>query len=113
MDGVCSTDIVVIAPKSPGWFGFVLGHVSSSAFVDYTDAASTGTKMPRTKWADMAQYKVALPSDDLARAFNGIIQSWIERMLSAIHESRELAEHRDALLPKLVSGESRVEDIGT
>ena len=37
-------------------FGFVLGHVSSTAFVEYTNAASTGTKMPRTSWGDMARY---------------------------------------------------------
>ena len=29
LDGVCSTDIVVIMPKSHDWFGFVLGHISS------------------------------------------------------------------------------------
>ncbi len=104
LDGVCSTDIVVISPKEDCWFGFVLGHVSSSAFVDYTDAASTGTKMPRTKWTDMARYKVALPSDRLAEAFRGMTQPWTESMVSSIHESRALAVQRDALLPKLVSG---------
>ncbi len=54
LQGVCSTDIVVISPVSHDWFGFILGHVSSSEFVDYTSAGSTGTKMPRTKWSDMA-----------------------------------------------------------
>ena len=108
LDGVCSTDIVVISPESPDWFGFVLGHTSSSEFVDYTDAVSTGTKMPRTKWADMARYRVALPSMELAGTFNEMIQPWIWSLLSAIHESRTLAKQRDALLPMLVSGEVRV-----
>ena len=49
VDGVCSTDIVVVSPISAEWFGFVLEHTSSKEFVDYTDAASTGTRMPRTK----------------------------------------------------------------
>ncbi len=57
LQGVCSTDIIVISPVSHDWFGFVLGHVSSSEFVDYTSAGSTGTKMPRTKWSDMALYE--------------------------------------------------------
>ena len=110
LDGVCSTDIVVISTKGDNWFGFVLGHVSSSAFVDYTDAASTGTKMPRTKWADMARYKVTIPNDRLAEAFSGMIQPCIKGMLSAIHESHALAAQRDALLPKLVSGAVVVRD---
>ena len=104
LNGVCSTDIVVISPKANSWFGFILGHVSSSAFVDYTDAASTGTKMPRTKWADMARYEVALPSGRLPEAFDELVQMWIKSMLSAIHESRALATQRDTLLPRLVSG---------
>ena len=105
LDGVCSTDIVVISPASPDWFGFVFGHVSSAEFVDYTEAASTGTKMPRTKWADMIQYKIALPAAAVAAAFDAIIQPSITRMLSAIHESQALAAQRDIMLPKLVSGE--------
>ena len=53
LDGVCSTDIVVVSPKSDDWFGFLLGYLSSSEFIDYTDAASTGTRMPRTNWTDV------------------------------------------------------------
>src|SRR5204863_1738880 len=45
LDGVCSTDILVVTPKEPAWFGFVLGHVSSVELVNHTNAASTGTKM--------------------------------------------------------------------
>ena len=108
LNGVCSTDIVVISPISDSWFGFVLGHVSSSVFVDYTDATSTGTKMPRTKWDDMARYKVTLPSSALAIAYSEIIEVWIKSMLSAIHESLALAAQRDALLPKLVTGKEQV-----
>ena len=74
LDGVCSTDIVVVQPKSNLWSGFVLGHTSSAEFVAYTDATSTGTRMPRTNWADMARYKVALPSIEvLATSKNGTV----------------------------------------
>ena len=107
LDGVCSTDIVVVSSRSPGWFGFVLGHLSSSAFVDYTDAASTGTKMPRTNWEDMARYEIVIPSAETANAFIGLVQPWVDSIVSAVHQSRALAAQRDALLPKLVSGEIR------
>ena len=33
IDGICSTDIVVVRPQQQAWFGFVLGHVSSVEFV--------------------------------------------------------------------------------
>ena len=110
LDGVCSTDIVVVQPKSNLWFGFVLGHTSSAEFVDYTDATSTGTRMPRTNWADMARYKVALPSIAVSKAFTRLVEPCVNRIVSAIHESHSLAAQRDALLPRLVSGKVGVED---
>jgi type I restriction enzyme S subunit len=111
INGVCSTDIVVVTPRPPAWFGFVLGHVSSAEFVEYTDAASIGTKMPRTRWADMACYEVVLPPEPVAGAFTGLVQPSVERMIAGIHETRALAALRDALLPKLISGELRVSDV--
>jgi type I restriction enzyme S subunit len=111
LDGVCSTDIVVIAPKLPMWFGFVLTHVSSDAFVEYANAGSTGTKMPRTSWAEMARYPTVLPCDDVVAAFNLHIKSTCDQIIDNIHESKTLAQLRDTLLPKLMSGELRVSDI--
>lgn len=105
--GVCSTDIVVISPVSDEWFGFVLGHASSSEFVHYTDATSTGTKMPRTNWTDMSRYQVPLPGQKLAGVFTRSIQPPIDRIVSSIQESRFLTAVRDALLPKLILGKLR------
>ena len=111
VDGVCSTDIVVIMPKLPIWFGFVLTHASSDAFVEYTNAGSTGTKMPRTSWSEMARYTVAMPNENVATTFNQYIQAASEEITSKIHESKSLAQLRDTLLPKLISGELRVPDV--
>jgi type I restriction enzyme S subunit len=110
VDGVCSTDILVIAPRSPEWFGFVLAHVSSDVFVEYTSAGSTGTKMPRTSWHDMARYEVAIPSKQLAEVFTAQVRPVAERLINLAHEARTLAAIRDALLPRLLSGEIRLGD---
>lgn len=110
VDGVCSTDIVVVAPKETHWFAFVLGVVSSDEFVEHTNAGSTGTKMPRTSWADMARYEVVQPGKPIARAYTELTRPSVERIVAGIHESRSLAALRDALLPKLISGELRVND---
>ena len=111
VNGVTSTDIVVVEPRTNNWFGFILGHVSSIEFVDYTDAGSTGTKMPRTSWTEMAHYPLALPPPPIAEAFTKTIRPTIERINAGIHESRTLAALRDPLLPKLISGELRIEDV--
>ena len=109
LDGVCSTDIVVVQPKPHLWSGFVLGHISSTEFVEYTDATSTGTRMPRTNWVDMARYKVTLPSIEVSNAFTGLVYPCVNRIVSAIHEAHCLAAQRDALLPRLVSAEMKAD----
>ncbi|HHW14409.1 MAG TPA: restriction endonuclease subunit S, partial [Firmicutes bacterium] len=111
VEGVCSTDIVVVTPRTPKWFGFVLGHVSSTALVEYTSAGSTGTKMPRTSWCEMARYAVVMPAESVAEAFTKEIRPVVDRIIASIHECRALAALRDALLPKLVGGEIRVGDV--
>ena len=108
LDGVCSTDIVVMRPRTECWFGFVLGHASSVAFVDYTNAGSTGTKMPRTSWDQMARFGIALPPTSIAKAFDGFVRPAVERIVANVHESSTLAALRDSLLPKLISGDPRV-----
>jgi type I restriction enzyme S subunit len=109
VDGVCSTDIVVVVPRSKAWFGFVLGHVSSDAFIEHTNAGSTGTKMPRTSWEEMARFPVVVPPECVAEAFRVRTHSKVQRLLGSIHEIRTLIALRDTLLPKLISGELRVQ----
>ncbi|MDF3605762.1 restriction endonuclease subunit S [Paracoccus sp. DMF-8] len=108
VNGICSTDIIVVRPKAPEWAGFVLSMISTDEFVEHTNAGSSGTRMPRTSWSDMGSYEVTLPSPKIAAAFEQITRPWRERIVSSVHESRTLATLRDTLLPRLMSGELRV-----
>jgi len=109
-DGVCSTDILVLVPKTNAWHSYLMMTVSSTEFVNYTDAGSGGTKMPRTSWDHMARYPIALTSDRLVARLNSILSPMFAKLQSAIHESHTLASLRDTLLPKLMSGEIRIKD---
>ena len=66
--------------------------------------------MPRTSWPIMAQYKIALPPTKLVERYQAIAQPLLDRIVANIHESRTLAQTRDLLLPKLMSGEIRLRD---
>ena len=81
LDGVCSTDILVISPINSEWFGVVLGLVSSDNFVAYTNAYSMGTRMPRTNWKDMSRYKVALPKAEIAKNLLNLYDRLLNRLL--------------------------------
>ena len=110
VNGVCSTDIVVLAARMPKLSAFVLACLSSSEFVSYTNQTSTGTKMPRTSWQSMSRYEVCQPPEPIAEAFQCVADPMLARIVANIHESRTLGALRDALLPKLVYGELRVRD---
>jgi type I restriction enzyme S subunit len=112
VDGICSTDIIVMKPKDRRWFGMLLEYVSSDDLVGHVDRASTGTKMPRASWSDIATYKVPLPSIELAGRFTDAISPLIEQMICLTHQSKSLSRTRDALLPKLLSGELDVAGVG-
>jgi type I restriction enzyme S subunit len=108
IDGVCSTDILVVAPRLPLWYGLTLCHLSSIELVNHADATSTGTKMPRAKWSDLALFPITIPPEEVAESFTEKVRPLVERIQVNIHQSRTLAAIRDALLPKLLSGEVRV-----
>ncbi len=79
VDGVASSDIIVITSE-PDWLGFVLGYVSSTAFVEYTNGASTGTQMPRASWSDMSKYPIALPPQSVAKIYSQIINPMVQHI---------------------------------
>ncbi len=108
MDGVCSTDIVVVTPKTQDWHGYVVSLVSSKAFVDYTDSHSAGTKMPRTNWKDMSRYPLALPPLAVAKAFQNHVADFHRRIMLNVRQNHRLAGLRDTMLPKLMSGEIEI-----
>ena len=110
INGACSTDIAVIISKSTEWSAFVLACVSSTEFVNYTNQGSTGTKMPRTNWTMMGDYRTCLPIPPAVGAFQNAMQPVVEQIITKVLESRTLAGMRDALLPKLISGEMRMSD---
>ena len=108
LDGICSTDIVVLRGKKPAFDAIVASLCSSADFVAYTDQTSTGTKMPRTSWKIMKEFEIALPPEKLASTYSSIVSPMHDLIAHYINTSRILAESRDYLLPKLMSGQVNV-----
>ncbi len=109
VDGLCSTDIVVLGARQPKWSALVLACVSSSAFVAHTSQTATRTKMPRTSWPAMRRYQLCRPTDNVASEFQRLDSPMLRRIVGNVHASRTLVALRDALLPQLISGKLRVQ----
>jgi len=60
-DGVCSTEIVVLNTKlgNDSLFNYYL--IQQDEFIEYLSNKSFGTKMPRTSWEIMGDYKLLCP----------------------------------------------------
>ncbi len=108
--GICSTDILVVRPHEPEWFGYCVGQFSSDALIAYATQVSNGARMPRVSWKDLAAYKVVMPPVEVTAAFDGLIRPMILRIHQNIEHARTLANVRDTLLPRLISGKLRLPD---
>ena len=111
--GVCSTDILVVRPKTQQFAGLVWALLASDAVVERLSAMTEGTRMPRTNWADLAACEVPWPRDEEAAQLSQYVQALGARASAAEAESRGLTTLRDALLPNLMSGQLAVCKLGT
>ena len=109
MDGVASSDAIVIRPSADELLGVVLMAVSSDAFVASTaQSMREGSKMPRADWKLMKQYPVLLPPHGLLTAFNEAVASIADQLKTLTFQNQKLRAARDLLLPRLMSGEIAV-----
>jgi type I restriction enzyme, S subunit len=106
-DGVCSTDILAIAPSADHWSGFLPILLSSDQVVEYAVSRSNGTKMPRTSWADLASYAMALPPEALARKYSTVVGPILGQSFLNVALTRSIGGMREALMPRLFSDEAR------
>jgi len=109
LDGVCSTDAIVISPRSNDTFGLVLCCVSSDEFVRHATQTSQGTKMPRANWGVLTRYPLLVPPTALRFRFDGMVRDTVDEICNLTFQTRNLRRTRDLLLPRLVSGEVDVE----
>jgi type I restriction enzyme S subunit len=108
MKGVTNVSVFVIRAKQSCDWPFLAALCSLDSTIAFATQLSKGTKMPVVGWSDFSRYPVVVPPLELRRAFEDIAAPLYERIISNVHQSRTLATLRDALLPKLLSGELSV-----
>ena len=106
--GICSTDILVLRPRSSRWFSFCLFAFFQHDVVEYANLGSGGTRMPRTNWETLKNYPISIPDDESLSTFNNLVLPLVQKMTYNLEQMKILEGLRDALLPKLMSGEVRV-----
>ncbi|WP_230398515.1 restriction endonuclease subunit S [Novisyntrophococcus fermenticellae] len=73
-------------------------------------ALGNGSVFTNLKTDILKNYPTYLPTEDVLKKFDGLVQPIFSMILSKTREIKRLAEIRDTLLPKLMSGELDVSD---
>jgi type I restriction enzyme S subunit len=70
----------------------------------------TGAVQPKLNQGNLCRVPFVLPPESVCTEFAGVIEPMFSRIRANTEESRTLAALRDALLPKLLSGELRAKE---
>ena len=111
MDNVAiDSHITVVRTSAPLYRHYVGRNLLSRQLeIENMAVGSTGqTELPRDRVKSMP---IIIPSNDAMDNFNNLIEPMAISMYRSIIESRRLAELRDTLLPKLMSGEIKVNEV--
>ena len=104
-----STEYIVMRPMPPLPNEFAYCLARSAGFREFAIQNMTGTSgRQRVPAQALSQFLFPSPPEPIAARFGKVVQPLFTRASKAVRESRTLANLRDTLLPKLVSGELRV-----
>ena len=110
--GAGSTEFIVIRsrPPLPKTASYFLAR--NPEFRAHAERSMTGTSgRQRANHKALAQFKLTAPADDqLWKTLGVFVKPLMDRLIANAHESRTLAQVRDLLLPKLISGEIRLQE---
>ena len=105
-DGVTRTTAFVLRSEHPS---FALFAMFDESTVEFATTHSEGSTIPYAKWAGSLERKpLVLPPTDLMSCFEAVATPIVDAGMQNTHRMRTLAELRDTLLPRLISGKLRL-----
>ena len=98
----------VTSNEVPKWFYFFATRQHLPDF--RAIAAGKATTMGHIQRKHLTDARIAVAPPESMKKFDAVIASQFDQLVSNAQQSRSLAQLRDTLLPKLISGELRVPD---
>ncbi len=107
LNGAYNVALMKLVPLQVGR-EFALQLVNDPRFYNYLQGVSSKAVQSGFSKSELGQYKVIIPPKPLAEAFELIGVSVWERLKHGVARQRKLADLRDTLLPRLISGQLRL-----
>ena len=107
-----STEYIVLRPKPPlpAEFGYYLARSDDlRIFAIHNMTGSTGRQRVPASCFDY--YQFAVPTTPVAQRFGEIVKPFMKKIRENSEQFHTLAQTRDTLLPRLLSGEIRVDEV--
>ena len=110
---ICSTEFIVYEPINPLNRDYIYSIIDSIEFSTFLCSHTTGStnSRQRTTPSITLTYDIVVPDEKTIHAFCSIVSPMYNLIENNTKENQKLAETRDKLLPKLMSGELDVSDI--
>ena len=109
---VASLDLGIIRPLESTVSTWFLYHLfRSSDFHSHIYGYATGTTVLHLSKDGIPSYPFVFPPEDVLHLFDSIVKLLFAKIEFNESQSHTLSQIRDALLPKLLSGEIRVDDV--
>ncbi len=111
-DGIASHHIYRLRPRSASWLTtrFLLFLLNSARMHDLVSGYANGTTVNMLPIDWVQRPSIVVPPQALVETFEVVVSCSEHRREQIVRESRALTDLREALLPKLVSGEIQVRD---
>ena len=110
-NSICSTEFQVLYPKEEIWRGFIYCFLKTEQAIQELAGASSGTSgsHQRVKPEDIFNLTFQYPDMDTLKKFDDVVSDYWRKIKVNQKQIQTLENLRDTLLPKLLSGEVRVE----
>jgi type I restriction enzyme S subunit len=107
-----STEFLVLLPNLDWMRPFLYCSLTDQGFGTRLQAMVTGTSKSHQRVSpdSVMAIPIVIATQSVFRSFSNVISSLVKKMTENRRESRTLAQTRDLLLPKLMSGEIRIKD---
>jgi type I restriction enzyme S subunit len=86
-------------------------YLAMSSAVESLENQASGSAQQNLSQKIVADFTIFQPTQEILHKFDKLVEPLFEKWISNLQQSRTLAQIRDALLPKLMSGEIRVDKI--
>jgi len=108
LNGICSTDLLVLKPKNNVIKEFLIYVLHSTDFIKHAIATTTGTNHPRTSWTAISKFKFGLPEHSEQQNIANILSTIDRKLELEKKEKVRLERIKRGLMDLLLTGKIRV-----